>query len=496
MSFEAIQTAARDALRFRFRGGEVELRQVSPRATVLDWLREEMGAKGTKEGCAEGDCGACTVVLARLKGGRLAYEPFNACILLLGQLDGAELITIEDLASGGELHPLQQAMVDAHASQCGFCTPGIVMSLFAAYHSGQPVTYAGLCDQLAGNLCRCTGYRPIIEAALQSCVGEPADRFAATSQERAAALAAFADHRDVFVGDEVAFFAAPASLDSLAALYARFPDSTLVGGATDVGLWVTKQLRDLKRVIWLGRVAGLDSLGESGDRSLSLGATLKLEDAAPLLGAIHPDLSELLRRFGSKQVRVSGTVGGNIANGSPIGDLAPALIALGGRVVLRKSAGTRVLPLEDFFIAYGKQDREPGEFVLAVETPRLAPGQHYRAFKVSKRFDEDISAVMLAIRIDLEGRRIVGARVACGGMAATPRRAAKTERALVGVSLDEPATWLFAREAIGEDFTPLSDARATAAYRMTVAANLLKKALTEISGVGAPTRIGMLHAAE
>ena len=301
----------------------------------------------------------------------------------------------------------------------------------------------------------------------------------------------------MFVGGEAAFFAAPASLDSLAALYARFPDATLVGGATDVGLWITKQLRDLKRVIWLGRVAGLDNIGESAeDGALSLGATLSLEDAAPLLGAIHPDLRELLRRFGSKQVRVSGTVGGNIANGSPIGDLAPALIALGGRVVLRKGDKTRALPLEDFFIAYGKQDREPGEFVLAVEAPRLAAHQRYRAFKVSKRFDEDISAVMLAVRFDLDGREIVSARVACGGMAATPKRAEKAERALVGASLDSPATWRRAREAINEDFTPLTDMRATAAYRKTVAANLLEKALMEISGASAPTRIGMLHAAE
>jgi xanthine dehydrogenase small subunit len=496
MSFEARPTSARDALRFRFRGREVALNRFSPRATVLDWLREEMGAKGTKEGCAEGDCGACTVVLARLKAGRIAYEPFNACILLLGQLDGAELITIEDLASGGELHPLQQAMVDTHASQCGFCTPGIVMSLFAAYHSDRPPTYAGLCDQLAGNLCRCTGYRPIIAAALQSRAGEPADRFAATARDRVEALSALADDSDLLVGDEADFFAAPASLDSLAALYARFPDATLVGGATDVGLWITKQLRDLKRVIWLGRVARLDRVGESADGALSLGATLKLEDAVPVLGAIHPDLSELLRRFGSKQVRVSGTVGGNIANGSPIGDLAPALIALGGRVVLRKGAEARALPLEDFFIAYGKQDRGPGEFVVAVEAPQLAPHQRYRAFKVTKRFDEDISAVMLAVRFNFHPRRVLGARIACGGMAATPKRATEAETALMGASLDEPSSWRGAEEAIGRDFTPLTDMRATAAYRTTVAANLLEKALMEISGAVAPTRIGALHAAE
>ena len=241
----------------------------------------------------------------------------------------------------------------------------------------------------------------------------------------------------------------------------------------------------------------MDSIGESAeDGALSLGATLSLEDATPLLGAIHPDLKELLRRFGSKQVRASGTVGGNIANGSPIGDLAPALIALGGRVVLRKGDKMRAVPLEAFFIAYGKQDRGPGEFVVAVEAPRLASHQRYRAFKVSKRLDEDISAVMLAIRTDLDGREIVSARVAYGGMAATPKRAEKAERALVGASLDSPSTWRIPRQAISEDFSPLTDMRASAAYRMTVATNLLEKALIELSGAGAPTRIGMVHAAE
>jgi len=485
----------RQALRFRFRGRVIELERFAPRVTALDWLREEAGAKGTKEGCGEGDCGACTVVLARLRAGKLVYEAVNACILLLGQLDGTEVITVEDLADGDMLHPVQQAMVDHHGSQCGFCTPGIVMSLFAAYHSGAPATYAGLCDQLAGNLCRCTGYRPILNAALETCNGARADRFARTEDERAQALAALDDNRDLFVGDEARFFAAPASLDSLAAFYERFPDATVVSGATDVGLWITKQLRDPKQVIWLGRVAGLDAIEDEANKPLSLGARVSLADAHPLLARIHPDLGELMRRFGSVQVRISGTVGGNIANGSPIGDLAPALIALGGRVILRKGGATRALPLEDFFLAYGKQDRAPGEFVLAVEAPRLVAGQHYRAFKISKRFDEDISAVMLGARIAVEGRRIVGARLAFGGMAATPKRALNAEKALAGKRLDDRAGWGASFQALEMDFTPLTDQRASAAYRRTVAKSVLEKALVEIAGSSAPTRLGALHAA-
>jgi xanthine dehydrogenase small subunit len=485
---------ARSALRFRFRGAEVALDRFSPRATLLDWLREEVGAKGTKEGCAEGDCGACTVVLSRLEGEAIVYEPINACIMLLGQVDGAELITVEDLAQGAILHPVQQAMVDEHGSQCGFCTPGIVMSLFASYHAGAPATQQSVCDALAGNLCRCTGYRPIVSAALAACDGAGRDRFSADADARRVALRALDDGRDLLVGDETRFFAAPASLDSLAALYLKFPDAVLVSGATDVGLWITKQLRDPRRIIWLGRVAGLDRIVEDSE-GVSFGATASLQAAAAPLNAIHPDLGELMRRFASAQIRASGTVGGNIANGSPIGDLAPALIAAGGSVTLRKGGDTRRLPLEDFFVSYGKQDRGLSEFVAAVEAPKLKPTQAYRAFKVSKRLDEDISAVMSAVRLDLDGNRIAGARIAYGGMAATPKRAAAAEAELTGASLGEPNSWRAAIAALAEDFQPLTDQRASAAYRMIVAKNLLHKSLLEISGAAAPTRLDALHAA-
>jgi xanthine dehydrogenase small subunit len=485
----------RKSLKFRFRGAEVALSDFRPRATLLDWLRESATATGTKEGCAEGDCGACTIVLARPRDGALSYEAVNACVLLLGQVDGAEVITVEDLAEGAVLHPVQQAMVDLHGSQCGFCTPGIVMSLFALYHRGEAATRGAVCDQLAGNLCRCTGYRPILDAALDACTGQPADRFAADAGARAKALAPLADDSDVFVGDELAFFAAPASEASLASLYARHSDAVLVGGATDVGLWITKMLRDPKKIIWLGRVAGLDRIEES-EAALDFYATASLTRAMPRLAALHSDLGEIMRRFGSAQVRAAGTVGGNIANGSPIGDLPPALIALGGSVELRKGAASRELPLEQFFIAYGKQDRAPGEYVRRVRAPKLEANQRYRSYKVSKRFDEDISAVMSAFRFTLEGRRIGEARIAYGGMAATPKRAAGAEQALIGVDLDKPESWSAAIAAIGSDFAPLTDMRATAAYRSRVAANLLRKALIEVAGGGEPTRIGALHAAQ
>jgi xanthine dehydrogenase small subunit len=472
---------ARKALRFIRKDGIVEVADASPTTTLLDHLRLVEGSVGTKEGCNEGDCGACTVALGRVREGHLVYEPVNACIQLLGMVDGAEVVTVEDLAAGGSLHPLQRAMVDLHGSQCGFCTPGFVMSLFTLYQTGGPVDRDTVCDRIAGNLCRCTGYRPIVDAALTACAGAPTDAFADRADGTAARLAALDDGADLFVGDETRFFAAPASVDALCRCLAEYPDATIVAGATDVGLWVTKQLRDLPKIVWLGRVAGLDAIEES-DAAIRIGATANYDAAAAAVASIDIDLGNLWRRIGSKQVRVSGTVGGNIANGSPIGDTPPALIALGATLELRKGDAVRRLPLEDFFLAYGRQDRAPGEVVVAVEVPRLGPADAFRCYKISKRFDQDISAVMAAIRLTLDGDRIVGARVAFGGMAGVPKRAMATEAALSGARLGDPALPRVVRAALATDFTPLDDMRASAAYRLDVAGSLVEKALIEIGG--------------
>ena len=472
----------RRAVRFLRRGRVVEATGFVPRATLLDYLRLVERRTGTKEGCAEGDCGACTVVLGRLRGGRLVYEPVNACILLLGQVDGAELITVEDLAEDGRLlHPVQAALVEHHGSQCGFCTPGIVMSLFALHHAGGGApSRAAIDEALAGNLCRCTGYRPIVDAA-RAAGAAPDDRFAQGREATAARLAELADGADVTVGDGARFFAAPASEDALAASCAAHPEATLVAGATDVGLWITKGLRDLDRIIWLGRVAGLDAVTVEADRVV-LGATATHAAARPALNGIDSDLGEMLRRFGSAQVRAAGTVGGSIANGSPIGDLAPALIALDATLELRRGDAVRAMPLESFFLAYGRQDRRPGEFVRRLVVPRLKAGEHFRCLKVSKRFDEDISAVLGAFRFTLDDGTVRAARIAYGGLAGTPQRAGAAEAALAGARLDDPGSWEAAVAALADDYSPMSDHRASAGYRMLVAKNLLRKALAEVAG--------------
>jgi xanthine dehydrogenase small subunit len=458
----------------------VELGRAEALTTLLEWLRLVDGATGTKEGCAEGDCGACTVVLARARDGAVVYEPVNSCIVFAGQADGAEVITVEDLAAAdGRLHPVQATMLEQHGSQCGFCTPGILMSLYALHQTApRPVARQAVLDALAGNLCRCTGYRPIVDAALQACAAAPVR---VISAEEAATLAALDDERDVMIGDEGHFFAAPASEAAFADLYLRHPDAWLVAGATDLGLAVTKALSEPRKAIWLGRVRELAAIERTASE-LVLGAGVSLAQAMPLLASIDADLGEVMRRFGSPQVRASGTVGGNIANGSPIGDLAPCLIALGARIELARGSERRTLPLEDFFLAYKKQDRGAGEYVRRVHVPLLAVNDRLRAFKLSKRMDEDISAVLAVFKLSVEGRTIVAARIACGGVAGIPARARGCEAALVGASLDDRSTWIRALDTLAADFAPISDHRASADYRRGALRNLLLKALLEIAG--------------
>ena len=477
------------AIRFLRRGQIVEYGAASPVRTVLDYLRLEEKSRGTKEGCNEGDCGACTVAIGTLRDGRVVYEPANACILLMGQLHGKELVSVDDLAEGGRLHPVQQAMVDHHGSQCGFCTPGFVMSLFTLYHEGRRPTRAEINDHFAGNLCRCTGYRPIIDAAKSACTGKPLDRWVHGAAEAARMLAEIAEAGDVFCGNDESFVAVPSLPTTLAHLAARHPDATIVAGATDVGLWITKQMRGIQKIIHVGGVADLHAIIETADH-VSLGAAVTYGEAFSYLSSIDPDVGEVLRRIGSKQVRASGTVGGNIANGSPIGDTPPMLIALGATIELRHGDHERLLPLEDFFIAYGRQDRKPGELLWRIDIPKLKANEVFRAYKISKRFDQDISAVMAAFKFTLDGKRVTSARIAFGGMAATPKRAGKAEAAARSINLAEPESWSNTIKALAEDYAPISDMRASAAYRMDVAQSLLRKALTEVAeGRSTPSRV-------
>ncbi len=475
----------RRSIRHLTRGRVIETTQFDPTTTVLDHLRVSRGLVGTKEGCAEGDCGACTVALGRLVDGRLVYEPITACIRLLGTIDGCELVTIEDLAADGVLHPIQRALVEHHGSQCGFCTPGIVMSLFTLWAEGRPIDREAVIERLAGNLCRCTGYRPIVDAMLAASAARPndgaRDAIHARAEATRAMLAMLDDGHDVFVGGEDRFFAAPRSLDTLERIIVARPTATVVAGATDVGLWITKQGRRIEQVVHLGRIAGLDQI-HVGDDGLVIGATVSLEAAGRSLGAIDPDIAALFRRIGSAQIRASGTIGGNIANGSPIGDTPPVLIALGAEVELFGPAGARRLPLEDYFVAYGRQDRKTDEILARIHVPKPRADQSFRAYKVAKRHDQDISALLFAMRLTLVGPSIVEARIACGGMAGTPMRAKRTEAALIGASLAEAATWRAALDALRSEFTPLSDHRASAEYRTDVVVNLLGKALAEMAG--------------
>ena len=481
------------AIRFYHRGRSVSLDDVPATRTVLDWLREDAHCTGTKEGCNEGDCGACTVVVGDLPqdgAGPLQLETVNACMRFVPTLHGKALFTVEDLKplAGGALHPVQQAMVECHGSQCGFCTPGFVMSLWAAYErhlgDGTRPDRAALADELAGNLCRCTGYRPILDA------GQRMFELPAVRLDEAAVVAALRGLASAPL--PTGGFHAPTSLDELAALFEQHPAARLLAGGTDIGVWVNKQFRDLGEVIYLGKVAALQGIDERdgvNGRELRIGAGTSLEAAWSALTKRVPSLREMWVRFASPPIRHAGTMGGNVANGSPIGDSAPVLMALDASAELRRGKRVRRLRLDEFYTGYMKNRLEPGEFLQAIAVPLDAFSRTVRAYKLSKRFDSDISAVCAAFSVELDGGVVRTVRLAFGGMAAVVQRAAKAEAALVG----QPWTMesiRAAQRALESDFTPLSDMRASAAYRRQAAGNLLERFWVETGpagGASAPT---------
>ena len=466
---------------FLFNGTPVRVAGTAPTRTLLDWLREDRGLRGTKEGCNEGDCGACTVMVTDASGSRA----LNACILFLPQLDGKAVRTVEGLSGPkGEMHPVQEAMVTHHGSQCGFCTPGFVVSMAVAQMNGR----RDHDDVLAGNLCRCTGYAPIIRAAEAAATTPVPDWM---DSDRSFILAQIptsdgdtpTEASEIGAGASAQTAAPPAfrpkNSDDLADWYLAHPDATLIAGATDVGLWVTKQLRDLSPVAFLNGVTDLQQIERQGGM-LHVGAAVTI---AALRAAVQdrlPSFAELLRRYASEQVRNAATIGGNIANGSPIGDGPPALIALGATLHLRRGDDLRSLPLEQFFLDYRKQDRRPGEFVAGISFPEQAPA--LRCYKLSKRFDQDISAVCGCFNLTVEDGKITAARIAFGGMAGIPKRATHVESALIGQPWTE-ATVTAALPAFAQDFTPLSDMRASAAYRLETATNMLRRYFHDLNGI-------------
>ncbi|WP_068312643.1 xanthine dehydrogenase small subunit [Polycladidibacter hongkongensis] len=490
----------REVLKYVRAGRIIELRGRDADDTLLDYIREDLQLKGTKEGCAEGDCGACTVVIGELQEEGVRYRAVNACIMLLGQLDGRELILVEDLAEAGELHPVQQQIVDHHGSQCGFCTPGFVMSCFALYQQRllamemahqdggrrfEKLERRHVLDSFAGNLCRCTGYTPLVEAALAACHKPVADKFFARRHKTEVLLRHLNTEPAMALSTPNGFFAAPTDLEDLLALYDRAPGTRLLAGGTDLALEITKQCEELPSLIDVTRVESLKRVEWKSD-AVHIGAAVTYSQASETLCEMYPNLGQVLGRIGSVQVRNSGTIGGNIANGSPIGDMPPLLIALGARVELaKKKSERRWLELEDFFIEYGKQALETGEIVARIALPYRQPDQRFSCYKLTKRFDQDISAVLGAFCLRVTGNRITSARIAFGGMAGTPKRARRCEAALRGSSIAGIDNGHPAYYALEQDFQPLSDMRASREYRLAAAKQMLLRALAELPGKGA-----------
>ena len=468
-------------IQFIRRGELVSLGNVPPTRTLLEVLREDLSCTGTKEGCGEGDCGACTVVLGEMGDGKLTYRAINSCIRLAHSIDGMALWTVEDLAADdGMLHPAQEAMVHCHGSQCGFCTPGFVMSLFGMYQNhvchGETITRELAAEELSGNLCRCTGYRPILDAA-QTMAHWPA--VPVDEADLLQKLKQIAPGARGFQADSSYF--SPTTLAQLLSARASHPDAQIVAGCTDVGLWVTKMHMQFSKVLDVTQVKELRRI-ERYDNHVAIGAAVPLTDAFAALVAERPQLKIFANRFAGLPVRNSGTMGGNVANGSPIGDSMPLLIALGANVVLTSVRSHREMPLEALYTGYRQNVIAPDEVLAWIKVPLPVPGEQLKAYKISKRYDDDISAVCLVVNLRVAKGKVEHVSIGAGGVAAMPVRAVQTEAALRG----QPWTLATVKQATATlrgEFQPISDMRASAAYRSEVLGNLMQRFWLESQGL-------------
>ena len=472
-------------IRFLKRGDLVSLANVPPSRTLLEVLREDLGSTATKEGCGEGDCGACVVVLGEQVDGKLSFKAVNSCIRLAHSVDGMSVWTAEDIAAdNGQLHAVQEAMLQCHGSQCGFCTPGFVMSLFAMYqnHSckGQAISRELAQAELSGNLCRCTGYRPILDAA-QMLDALPLQRL--NEVEVLQKLERIANESNGLEANSVdkCGYQSPVTLQDLLERRSKQPGAQIVAGTTDVGLWVTKQHRQFDQIIDVTRVAELRRI-EDYPQHIAIGAAVTLNDAFNALVKDRPQLRDFAARFAGLPVRNSGTLGGNVANGSPIGDSMPLLIALGAHVVLMSVRGHRDMPLEQLYTGYRQNVLAADEVLAWIKVPKPTPNEFVRIYKISKRFDDDISAICLGLKLEINGGIVTKASIGVGGVAATPVRAIQTEAACLGKDWSK-ATVDYLKTVLRAEFSPISDMRASSAYRTQVLGSLLERFWLESQGV-------------
>ena len=471
----------RQSVRFFLSDQLVELSDLDSNMTLLNFLREERQRCGTKEGCAEGDCGACTAVIVDVNEGQLTCKAVNSCIVFVASLDGKQVITVEDLkSSDGVLHPVQQAMVDLHGSQCGFCTPGFIMSLFALYYSEENPDFESINDALIGNLCRCTGYRPILDAARSAVDTRPSNHWDQAMNLIKDRLEQLHDGQDVELVQNSGNYFIPRSLKALLRLKAQYPQSYLLAGGTDLGLYVTKRKMHLQTIIQVTKVPELLELSFDSD-SIRIGAAVTYSEALKKLGDHYPSFCDMLLRLGSRQIRNLGTIGGNLVNASPIGDSPPSLVALGARVVLSSEFGDREMPLDEFFLDYRQTALRPEEILKTIVVPRLRRGFYFRTYKLSKRFDQDISSVCGAYYLELNEDQVVDIRICYGGMAATPRRALSAE-AFLKSKVWKKDTILSAMLELASDYQPMSDFRGSAEYRSLASQNLLLRFYLESTG--------------